>query len=493
MIKITPKDCPKVLEGDIGGESPYYVYIPSHKNYLISSFSIEELLKLKEVKDNLEISEEGVSFFLQSGVIPPPKTIFKNIFVLNIGDCLYLEADKNQIKTSFYHEYPFFNSFRNPKLKPDKNYLLSMLAETVKTRKKFNSPTYLFQSLGKDSNTILLALAEAGYQRDIICLTLSTGDRKDESEIAKNIAQKLGFKHQKLPLPSKIEKRHIDELIYYFENIPFPCADGTSLVYPIYATELDFRNSDIVDGSGNDIYFGHVPKPIEYKRQKIYPKFVFLRNLIENLSTGHVLQKFGLTRCEMAIYILKGLTYRDSKEIFPESIPTYLYWIEEDKKRKNWDYIDLKGDIWGTKAEYDLVMKKVRSFTSVYKANPIFPWCNKDIALYVGRLPEKYLFDRKNFKNKLLLRKLLKEKLDLDPDVIGKYSYGFNAYKFLREILNIVEDEVLNCKLWDKNGIKNFWKKIKDGLEREKTFQKILVRLFLISAWYNYNSYLRKS
>lgn len=493
MVKITPKDCPKILEGDIGGEHPCYVYIPPHKNYLIYSHSIEELLKHEEIKNTLEISKEGVSFFLQSGVIPPPKTVFKNIFVLNIGDKLHLKADKNKIKEEFQHEYPYFNSFRNPELKPDENYLLSMLAETVKTRKNFGSPTYLFQSLGKDSNIILLALAEAGYQKEVLCLTLSTGDHKDESELAKSIAQKLGFKHQKLPLPSKIEKKHIDQLFYYFENIPLPCADGTSLVYPIYATQLDFRNSDIVDGSGNDIYFGHLPRPIEYKRQKIYPKFTFLRDWIENLSTGHILQKFGLTRCEMAIYILKGLSYGDCKKIFSESVPVYFYWMEEDKKRKGWDYIDLKGDIWGTKAEYDLVMKKVRNFASVYKANPIFPWCNKDIALYVGRLPEKYLFDRKKFKNKLLLRKILKERLNLDPDLIGKYSYGFDAYKFLKPILGIVEEEILNCELWDKRNMKIFWKELKERAEKEKIFKKILVRLFLISAWYNYNSYLRKS
>ncbi|PMP68645.1 MAG: hypothetical protein C0190_01415 [Thermodesulfobacterium geofontis] len=492
MVKITPKDCSLILEGDIGGERPCYVYIPPHKNYIIYSYSMEELLQLKEIKYNLEISEEGVSFFLQSGVIPPPKTIFKNIFVLNIGDKLYLKADNNKIKEEFHHEYPFFNSYRNPELIPDEDYLLSMLAETVRTRKIFGSPTYLFQSLGKDSNTILLALAEAGYQREIICLTLSTEDRKDESEIAEKIAQKLGFKHQKLPLPSKIEKKHIDELIYYFENIPFPCADGTSLVYPIYATQLDFKKTDIIDGSGNDIYFGHIPRPIEYKRQKIYPKFVFFRDWVENLSTGHILQKFSLTRCEMAIYILKGLSYGDCKKIFPESVPVYFYWMEEDKKRKNWDYIDLKGDIWGTKAEYDLVMKKVRNFVSVYKANPIFPWCNKDIALYIGRLPEKYLFDRGKFKNKLLLRKILKERLNLDSDLIGKYSYGFSAYQFLKPILNIVENEILNCKLWDKKGIKVFWKELKERSDKEKIYRKILVRLFLISAWYNHNFYLRK-
>jgi len=69
-------------------------------------------------------------------------------------------------------------------------------------------------------------------------------------------------------LPSKTEKKHLDAIDYYFTHISLPCLDGSALVYPLYATLIDFKDTNIIDGSGNDIYFGHVPRPIEYKRQK---------------------------------------------------------------------------------------------------------------------------------------------------------------------------------------------------------------------------------
>ncbi len=488
--KVTSAECPKTFEGDLGGEYPYYLYLSPERDYILVSSSLETLLNKEEVKRNLEVSPEGVSFFLQWGVIPPPQTIFKNLFVLNIGDKVLIEAFNHKIQLEFFHQYPFFNSLRAKEGQPDEKYILQKLAETVETRKISGSSTYLFQSLGKDSNTILLALAEAGYQKEVLPVTLSTGDRKDESEIAQRLAKKLGFPHQKLPLPKKVEKKHIEEIFYLLENIPLPCEDGASLVYPIYATLIDFRNSNIIDGSGNDIYFGHIPRPIEYKRQKVYPRFYPLRPFLERFSTDFIFYQLGLTRCEIALSFLRGLTYGDSRKIFPESFPTYLYWKEEEEKRKGWDYIDLKGDIWGTKVEYDLVMKKVRNFASIYQANPIFPWANSELALYIGRLPEKYLFDRKTFKNKLLLRKILKEKLDLDSDKLGKFSYGFNAYTFLLSIAPLVEEEVINCTLWDKRNIKSFWEKVKEKAPKKKLFRKIYVRLFLISAWYNHNRYL---
>jgi len=91
-------------------------------------------------------------------------------------------------------------------------------------------------------------------------------------------------------LPPKTEKKHFDAIDYYFTHISLPCLDGTALVYPLYTTLIHFKDTNIIDGSENDIYFGYVPRPIEYKRQKVHPKFIFLRPLAEQLPTGNILQ-----------------------------------------------------------------------------------------------------------------------------------------------------------------------------------------------------------
>ncbi|HHW21082.1 asparagine synthase-related protein [Thermodesulfovibrio thiophilus] len=493
VSKVTSSDCPKIIEGDVGGEKPIYLYLDSDKKYLLYSDNIKELLDSPEVKKPLSISSEGLSFYLQKDILLAPKTIYENLFVINIGDSVHITSIEGKIKLEFFHKFPFFNSERNPQLELDVNYLLSLISKAVFDRLIPEKPIFLFQSLGKDSNTIALALAEAGLQNKVTCVTLSTKDRKDESEIASKVAVKLGFKHQKLTLPSKIEKKHLDVIDYYFTHISLPCLDGSALVYPLYATLIDFKDTNIIDGSGNDIYFGHVPRPVEYKRQKVYPKFIFLRPLAEQLPTGNILQRLALTRCEMICKMmgLTGFTYRDAKKIYPDAVQIYPYWKEEDKKRKNWDYFDLRADIRGASAHFDLMIRKVRNFAEIFDINLILPWTNSAIANYIGKVSEKCLFDRKRFKNKLPLRRLLKERLGIDSDALGKYSYGFNAYKFLKSIDFKVKEEVIECKLWDSKYIQKLFKIIAERAEKNKMFQKLYTKLFVISGWFNHNKYLK--
>jgi asparagine synthase (glutamine-hydrolysing) len=93
------------------------------------------------------------------------------------------------------------------------------------------------------------------------------------------------------------------------------------------------------------------------------------------------------------------------------------------------------------------VIRKVSNFTEVFNANLVLPFADEDSAEYVGSLDEAEVFDKKNFKNKLPLRKLLYERLGLDSDKIGKYSYGFPTFEVLETLLkDRVKEVILNCK-----------------------------------------------
>ncbi len=488
--KITPQEAPIKLEGDPAGGRPLYIYFPDHKKFVLVSEDIKALLEHPETGAPLEVSPLGISFLLQSGVIPTPYTVFKNLYVLNIGDKAEILKISERLEINFSHHFPYFNFAREKEFLPDENKLLRLLGESTLQKLRSGAPTYLFQSLGKDSNTIALALAECGFH-DLICLTLSTGDRKDESEVAAEIARRLGFKHQKLLIPRRLTPHHFRELEFYFENIPLPCVDGVSLAYPFYALQINFRGTNVLDGSGNDIYMGHVPRHVEFKRQKIYPRFCFLRPLADRLPSGNFLSAITRTRSEMAGPF--GFTFRDTKKLFPPAIPVFPFWKKADQMRKNWDYFDLKADIWGPNLEFDLVMRKARNFAAVYGVNLIFPWADRQVAEYVKRIPERFLFDRDNFRNKLILRKILKERLGLDSDALGKFSYGFNAYGLLSRMKNQVTKEILDCSLWNPQEAEKILQKLEEGANKGKRlFRKLWVRLYLISAWYNHNRSVKR-
>lgn len=57
---------------------------------------------------------------------------------------------------------------------------------------------------------------------------------------------------------------------------------------------------------------------------------------------------------------------------------------------------------------------------------------NAKVANYFSKIPEIYLFDRSKLKNKLVLRKILKERIGLDSDALGKIGYSFDYASVLQ-------------------------------------------------------------
>ena len=466
-----------------------YLYLSPDRKYLLYSNSAFAMLNHSEVKKPLILSPQGVSFFLQSGVIPTPYTIYQEVYNLSIGDyvTIFLQDDKITLKFSHKFPYPSFKRIKGKKANFD--HILFLLVQSILRKIDPTKEIYLFQSVGKDSNSILLALAEAGLKDKTNCVTLALpGSKKDESELASGIAKKLGFKHIKLYLPKRITSLEIDILEEYFSSIPFPCADGNLLAYPMYQLQIDFSGSNLLDGSGNDYYFGHVPRPIEYKRQKIYPKFKFLRPLGEALPSGNLIHRLARSRCEMVGFI--GITLADLLKFYPQAEPVYPYWFSEDEKRKNWDYFDLKADVWVTHAEFGNVIRKVTNFTDIFGVNLVLPWADEALADYIGSLDEFEVLDRKNFRNKLPLRRLLLERLEIDSDKIGKFSYSFPILSFLAMMKDKVKEEVLSCKLWERRGVERFWKILEERDKKDKIWKKIYERLFFLSAFVNHNKHL---
>jgi len=138
-------------------------------------------------------------------------------------------------------------------------------------------------------------------------------------------------------------------------------------------------------------------------------------------------------------------------------------------------------------------MRKVRNFAEVYNCNLIFPWTDEEIATYFAKLPERYLFDRKTFKNKLILRKILKDFLDLDCDKIGKFSYPFDAFGLLMKMEDHVKDEIFSCKLWNRKEIEKLYKSFLEKINKNKKYRRLkslIIRLYLISAWFNHSKFV---
>ncbi len=493
VLEYNLNDSELILMSDKAAGTPIYVYISSDKKTLLYSKSIIALFDHDRVETPLEVTDSGISFLLQSGVVPPPNTVYKNIYIVSIGIMAVINTIQNNINISFNEEFPFLNSNRQTEFEVNETAILELLAIATKKNLKSTQESYLFHSAGKDSNMIALAIAEAGFQKDITCITHKSKGEFDESEISKEIAKKLGFEHLILNEPAIINSTHTNAIWDYFKNIPFPCMDNIVLAYPLYTTQLDFNNVNIIDGMGSDVFIGHVPSRKEYNRQK----FSFLSKFRPylNYPSGTIIDEILSSRAEHTGIF--GLSPSDSKRFFLNAVNMQNYWRDIDNQTKHLDFFDLKAFVKGAKYSPEVYTRKVRNLSDVTHSNLVLPWTDPYVATYFSTLPENILFDRKSFKNKLLLRKILKEKIDLDSDKLGKKAFEFDFYSLLLMMKQEVNNEILTCGLWDSKGISAILDRLYNISDSNSMFYRngkyLIHRLFIISLWFNQNKYVKKA
>jgi len=483
----------QTLYTDIAGENELYLFLSENRRRLFYSTDILSLLNSKYVHKPLKVNNEGISFLLQTGVAPPPLTVYKNLFLLNIGDKVTVSRKADRIELNFEHTFPFMNSLRSTSnnIRFDKDRILRMIASAILDKNDRNKDMLLFQSSGKDSNMIALALAKQGGAEKLRCLTLKSKGQSDESTVAAEVCRKLGISHFSYDQPAVFTPRHRDALKLYLKNVPFPTIDHVSLLYPLIWVDLEIADTVLLDGSGNDVYVGHIPPRNEYQGQK-YSRIPLPRSMLRSLvSSMEKNYSLLMTRAEWAG--MTGFSYCDVKTFYNDAVDVYGHLAKESMKRKNWDYLDLRGDIRGCWIDQQIFNRKLRNFACAYSLDLVLPWTNSAIAKYFSCLPERYMFDRKKLKNKLIFREILKDELELDSDKIGKRGYAFNWIEVLKGLGEFIEDEIYKCELWNREIhkiVNKINKNLKMPYKRSWIVEYLYYRLFVISAWYNNSKYL---
>ncbi|WP_144822367.1 hypothetical protein [Marinobacter piscensis] len=483
------------LASDLAAEHPLYLYWPKDKSTLLYSQSITELLDDSRVPKPLAISNEGVSFLLQSGVVPPPKTAYEDIYILGIGDQAKVSTQNGKVEVEFTHEFPFLNGNRlSPgEMEPDEDKILEMLAEATISRIDPSRPSFLFHSAGKDSNSIALALAEAGWQDKVTLITHKSKGKVDESEISAKIAKQLGFRHQVLHEVDKLRSEHKQAIHDYFVNAPFPCTDNVTLAYPLYACQIpELKGANVIDGGGNDSHMTTPPTTRDLKAMP-FAKFAHnasvLRNLVKSESVMTPMLRTPAEWCGMS-----GFSLGDTKKIFSGASNVYGHWKHESLARADWDLFDLKTSVYSSVTIAEMHMRKARNFSDSINSNLVLPFAHEGIAKYFQQLPEKHLFDRTTLKNKLILRKILKDRLGLDSDELGKLGFSYDSRSVVLQNWDDITHEIYACELWSQAGVREVVQRLRKRMDGKGwgagTSGRLLYKLYVLSCWVNKNRWI---
>ena len=155
---------------------------------------------------------------------------------------------------------------------------------------------------------------------------------------------------------------------------------------------------------------------------------------------------------------------------------------------------DFKTDLLTTVVAAELHIRKFRNFTDVIGANALTPFSNETVAKYFSKMPEKYLFDRKNLKNKLILRDILKEEIGLDSDAIGKMGFVYDSRSVVLKNWEMISEEIFACDFWDKEGVKKLINRLRNSMDKKgwgaRVSGRLIYRLYLISSWINKNRWI---
>lgn len=478
------------IRSDLSGGKPVYVYIDSGK----SAYHSAELTELLRRFAPLDVSEEALSFLLQNRVIPPPLTIYKNLYVVTTGIIGQLEFADGAVRFNYHFDFPFLREKRHLDNNLEDREIFEMIYSSTQEKLKKDQACYLFHSAGKDSNMIALAIAEAGHQQSVTLITHGAVRGEDESEVSKALADKMGYKHRVLREVVDIDK-HFDEICRFFTEVPFPCLDNVCLAYPLYVTQMpELRCSTIIDGMGNDVYMGHVPKRWDFAGRMIQPASKMLRKYSQKSSSLGILHHLSRSRAEWISPI--GFTYAESSLFMSGMSETAPYWYKLDGQFSSLDNYDFRSFIMGTCLSQEMMMRKVRNFSDAIGGNLIFPWSDDRLAVFFGQLKEEYLIDRKEGRNKVLLREILMRHLNLDSDKIGKKAFRYGSDILIDKNKLMVTEYIKNCQLWKRQGMEEMLNillgRMCGGGRKGRVSNKLIYYLFLISLWWNNCKYVNR-
>tara|TARA_Y100001958_G_scaffold156915_1_gene150675 strand:- start:16422 stop:18218 length:1797 start_codon:yes stop_codon:yes gene_type:complete len=275
------------------GQKPLFYFL-NKETFMFSS----NLKSLSELIRNVEIDFQSYSEYLNYGVVPSPKTIYRNIFKLEPGQYIELDLLNNfkEIKNELYWNLEDFkneNEFEEEKF-------LDLLQSAVSCRREADVDIAALLSGGVDSTSIVKLL----NNEDNIVNTFSIGykDKKyDESKWFDLVNKKYNTNPTVEILNKKDIDKYVMESIYALDE---PYSDPSTIPSYVVNNQISKYFKVAITGDGGDELLGGYKRLQQIMNQnkynsyainlifKMYPWFLGSGNRIlsksKNLSENYI-------------------------------------------------------------------------------------------------------------------------------------------------------------------------------------------------------------
>lgn len=429
-----------------------------------------------------EIDTRVLQIYFIHGYIPAPYSIYQDIYKLDAGCMLEIDAPYQKPQISTYwsvreaarhgQEHPFQGSRQEAA-----DELERLLKASIKDQMVADVPVGAFLSAGIDSSTIV-ALMQAQSNQKVRSFTIGMNDpRYNEATYAKEIAKHLGTEHTELYITEEDAKAVIPKLAWMFAE---PFADSSQI--PTYLVSKMTREHVTVSLSGDggdELFCGYMTYPsIDriWGKMKNYP--YGLRKLCSELVLHCPIGKNN--------QLLQTKAY-----LLGAKSPEHLYELSNAQEAANLD-IALEKEVHSYKHNEmpygyledtqnrimlmdmevyhpdDILVKVDRTAMAVSLETRV-PMLDKDVVEFAWTIPMEY--KKKDGEGKLVLKDVLYRYVPKEMMDRPKKGFSIPIMKWLKEPeLRAWAEALIDRKTLEQQGVLNpdvVWRIWKDYIEND--------------------------
>jgi asparagine synthase (glutamine-hydrolysing) len=372
------------------------------------------------------IDDEAVAQFLRFLYVPPPRTIYRGVIAVHAAHLLVIGRDIAQERwaTPRFVETPMRDTPFSPAeigahVPAFEERLMAAVEECIPAA----GTIALALSGGQDSATLAVALSRLCPDRVLAFTVGERDERMSEASHAALVCRSLGLAHR-VYVPTD---RDIAEGISAFGHASDqPMGDLAAFAYFLGMRQLP-EDSVILDGSGNDDYFG-VTGPglrLRYKRradlQRLIPAWawpVVPRLMARGPAGFQVLSRHWARPIEESFVPWEGWSPAELAELFGRPISmsgTHLYEIMRRGRPDAWRALmtEAIGGIWEAQTGF----AKGVHFAHTLGIGIRYPFIDERMASWVHQLPMEVKLDKQ------VLRAYMAK--HLPAEIVDKPKSGF--------------------------------------------------------------------
>ncbi|MDE7477789.1 MAG: asparagine synthase (glutamine-hydrolyzing) [Lachnospiraceae bacterium] len=446
------------------GEKPlYYGFVNGH---FVFASDIGSIRVLDDFQN--PIDTKVLQLYFIHGYIPAPYSIYQNIYKLDAGCMLEIEAPYyKEPKISAYwsvrdaarygQAHPFQGSRQEAA-----DELERLLKASIKEQMVADVPVGAFLSAGIDSSTIV-ALMQAQSRQKVRSFTIGMEDPDyNEAVYAKEIAQHLGTEHTELYITAEDAKEVIPRLSWIYGE---PFADSSQIpTYLVSKMTREHVTVSLSGDAGDELFCGYTTySSIDriWGKMKGYP--YGMRKLVSSLLVGNPLIRNNQL-LQTKAYLLgakspehlyelsnaqeaSNLNIAMEKEAYPYKHNSYPYGLLKDTQNS---IMLMDMEVYHPD---DILVKVDRSAMAVSLETRV-PMLDKDVVEFAWTIPMEY--KKQGDEGKLVLKDVLYKYVPKKMMDRPKKGFSIPITQWLREPgLREWAESLLDSRLIRQQGVLN--------------------------------------